>query len=87
MAKKKPNYKNVRQGQTLYFVNMNFHLFDGVPEVCSIFIGSQKEPLPPEGQVITKPPVNFVKRRLKSGSCVKFFFSKRKAKSSILIKG
>ena len=79
MAKKKPTYRNVKQGQTIYVIDRHFERFDGEPEVQQYFIYSQKEPLPPEGCIVERLPVSLLRLSLLRRGNGDFYFSRRKA--------
>ena len=80
MAKKKPTYKNIRQGQTVYFINKNYLKgWDADPELNTYFLYSHKEPLPPQGCIIERMPVSLLREILKKFPSRDFYFSRRTA--------
>ncbi len=80
MAKKKPSYKNVRQGQTVYTIDPHYERgYDAEPEIISHALHSQKVAMPPECCVIERLPINFLRQYLKREDSKGFFFSRKKA--------
>ena len=80
MAKKKPNHRNVRQGQTIYQIDRHYERgYDAKPEIISHALHSQKVAMPPEGCVFEKLPISFLRKYLKREGGEGFFFSRKKA--------
>lgn len=77
--------KPLRQGQTVYFIDRKFWKEDAEPELVSIFLYSQKQPLPPPGVIVEKCPVTHARYAQARG--LKLYSSRRKAlKAMRLIK-
>jgi hypothetical protein len=81
MAKKRPTHRNIRQGQTIYFINRHFEYGRrGFAEVEQHFLHSHKTPLPPLGDKPDKLNVNELKGWFKkNGDFIDIFFSRKKA--------
>ena len=70
--------KKLRQGQTVYFVDMGHQFNPQKPSIIKWFLHSQKQELPPECVIITKLPVDYANDRVKEG-WFKLYTSRRKA--------
>jgi len=80
MAKKKPTHRNIRQGQTVYFINRHLErAFDAKPEIDSYFLYSHKQRWPPRCCIIERMPVSLLKELIKNNPHHGFYFSRRKA--------
>ncbi|SNS16854.1 hypothetical protein [Pseudomonas segetis] len=69
--------KKLRQGQTVYYIDRKFWMKDAEPELRSIFLYSQKQPMPPPGVIVEKCPVTHARHAQARG--FKLYTSRRKA--------
>ena len=75
----KNKLKYLKQGQAVYWVDVDWYRNPATVTLRKVFLHSQKTKLPPNGVVIDKYPVDFVQSF--SGSGV--FFSRRKAEREL----
>ena len=83
MSKNNPTHKNIRQGQTVYYISHAPAFYGKPSRIVSYFLYSHKEALPTPGTVIDKMPVSMIKAYLKELGNRDFFFSRKKAISSL----
>jgi len=77
MAKGKPTASNIRQGQTIYEVRLDWNVRDYVVE--PMFLHSQKTPLPPDGCIVEKMPVDTARMILRMYGNKEFFATRNRA--------
>lgn len=84
MAKKKPNFTNVRQGQTIYIIDRHIEYGpEAEPEIKKKFLYSENEKLPPINCIIERMPVSYARYVLKKYGNRDCYFSRRKAISAL----
>lgn len=71
--------KKLKQGQTIYRIDLNFHCDPMEYYVNKIFLHSHKQPLPPKQCIIEKMPVSFANEMIERSGSHNVFLSKRKA--------
>jgi hypothetical protein len=79
MAKKKPTYSSLRQGQTIHVVclslSSNFRSF----VVMTHMIYSHNEPPPRMGEIIMRLPITLARIAIKTFGNADFFYSRKRA--------
>lgn len=83
MSKNKPTAKNIRQGQTIYFLDHNEISMDPKPHIITRMLYSQKESLPTEGSIVIRFPVTLLRRVINQWGNLPYFFSYKKALTAL----
>jgi hypothetical protein len=75
--------KRLRQGQTVYMIDNGFMYNPPRPSIVTMFLHSQKTPLPEEGFIIEKWNVRHVNNMIHKYGWKGIFTSRRKAQAAL----
>ena len=75
--------KKLKQGQTIYRIDLGLECNPPKPSLIKIFLHSRKQELPLEGSVILKYPVDYVNKIIAKHGSKYIYASKRKAMASL----
>tara|TARA_R110002095_G_scaffold150839_2_gene130539 strand:- start:503 stop:742 length:240 start_codon:yes stop_codon:yes gene_type:complete len=75
--------RKLKQGQTVYLIDKGYIYSPPRPSVLKIFLHSRNQPLPEEGCIIDKWPVDYVNSMIAEYGSKGFYLSRRKATKAL----
>ena len=75
--------RKLKQGNTIYLIDRGYMYNPPRPSLLKIFLYSRKQELPPEGCIIEKWPVDYVKEMINKLGCKDIYFNRRKAQAAL----